>query len=297
MPTGQLIDRVLDVLEFLAGFPAGLSLSDICRRRGLPKGAAHRILSGLVERGFLEQEENSEYYRYTLKTTAIGFRYLAESGITDVCQPILDALAIKTGELSRLVIASGHTLTWVAKAQGALFGLRYDADIGRPVVLHATAVGRAWLMTLDEEDAVRIVENHGFSIPARFNRSIVTDERTLRAELRASRKRGYGLAIEEGEAGIVAMACPIFFPSEKKTRAVGTVSIAGPVVRMTPKRVIEFSKDLKTAALKFSEIWPMRHFVEGEPVFSKPAEMVGAINQDRNSETGGPSTYNQPVLA
>jgi IclR family acetate operon transcriptional repressor len=269
MASGQLIDRVLDILEFLSGFPAGLSLTDISARRKLPKGAAHRILTGLVERGFLEQDEKSEYYRYTMKTTAIGFRYLAESGITDLCQPILDALAIKTGELSRLVIASGDTLTWVAKAQGALSGLRYDADMGRPVVLHATAVGRAWLMTLDEDEAVRIVQKKGFSIPARFNRSIVSDERSLRAELRATRERGYGLAIEEGEAGMAAMACPILFPLEKKARAVGTVSIAGPVVRMTPKRIAQISKELKSAALEFSRIWPMRRLVEGASVYAE----------------------------
>jgi IclR family transcriptional regulator, acetate operon repressor len=270
--TGQLIDRVLDLLEFLAGFPDGLSLTDICKRRKLPKGAAHRILSGLMERGFIEQDEKSEYYRYTLKTTAIGFRYLAESGITDLCQPILDALAVKTGELSRLVIASGDTLTWVSKAQGAHSGLRYDADIGRPVVLHATAAGRAWLTTLDEHEALRIVQKQGFSIPKRFNRSIVTDERTLRAELRATSERGYGLAIEEGEAGMVAMACPIFFPLEKKTRAVGTVSIAGPMVRMTPKRIIQISKELKAAALEFSGIWPMRRFVEGASVSAEASK-------------------------
>jgi IclR family acetate operon transcriptional repressor len=109
-------------------------------------------------------------------------------------------------------------------------------------VLHATAAGRAWLTTVDEDEAVRIVQKKGFSIPTRFNRSIVTDERSLRAELRASRERGYGLANEEGEAGMVAMACPIFVPLEKKTRAVGTVSIAGPMVRMTSKRIIQISK-------------------------------------------------------
>jgi len=72
-------------------------------------------------------------------------------------------------------------------------------------VLHATAGGGAWRSTLDEDEAVRVVQKKGFSIPTRFNRSIVTDERTLRAELRASRERGYGLANEEGEAGMVAV--------------------------------------------------------------------------------------------
>ena len=57
-------------------------------------------------------------------------------------------------------------------------------------MLHATAAGRAWLTTLDEDEAIRVVQRKGFSIPTRFNRAIVTDERTLRAELRVSRERG-----------------------------------------------------------------------------------------------------------
>jgi len=60
-------------------------------------------------------------------------------------------------------------------------------------VLHATAAGRAWLTTLDEDEAVGVVQKKGFSIPTRFNPSTVTDERTLRAELGArirARERG-----------------------------------------------------------------------------------------------------------
>jgi IclR family acetate operon transcriptional repressor len=139
-------------------------------------------------------------------------------------------------------------------------------------VLHATAAGRPWLTTLDEDEAVRIVQKKGFSIPTRFNRSIVTDERTLRAELRASRECGYGLANEEGAKQGVAMACPIFVSLEKKTRAVGTVSIAGPMVRMTSKRIIQVSKELKAAALEFSRIWPMRRFVEGTSVSAEASK-------------------------
>jgi len=86
-------------------------------------------------------------------------------------------------------------------------------------------------------------------------------------------ERGYGLANEEGEAGMVAMASPIFVPLEKKSRAVGTVSIAGPMVRMTSKRIIQISKELKAAALEFSRIWPMRRFVEGTPVSAEASKV------------------------
>jgi IclR family acetate operon transcriptional repressor len=258
----QLVERALDVLELLAAQPTGLALTNICANHKLPKVTAHRILSVLVQRGFVEQDALTDHYRLTLKTTAIGFQFLAETRITDLCQPTLDSLAMKTGELARLAIADGDSLTWVAKSQGAVSGLKYDPNMGHPVVLHATAVGRAWLATLPEEKAVRIVLARGFAVPERFNRSIVTNEAALRTELARTRRRGYGIAREEGEVGMVAIGCPVFDPFDKG-RAVATVSLAGPIVRISPNRVKSIVADLKEAAAELSDLWPMRQFAMG----------------------------------
>jgi DNA-binding IclR family transcriptional regulator len=257
----QLISRVLELIEFLSECPEGIPLSEICRQKKLPKGAVHRILTAMKERGYVEQDARSEYYRPTLKTAAIGFRLLAESKVTDLCQPILDRLATQSSELVRLAIATGDTLTWTAKAQGASNGLRYDPDMGQPVVLHGTANGRAWLATMPEEAAVNIVLVRGFKIPARFNRSIVSNEKTLRAELSATRKRGYGLAIEEGVVGTIAVAVPILVGSDKSRAAVGTVSIAGPIARIGGQKIKEIVDDLRVAAVELSSVWPMQQFL------------------------------------
>jgi IclR family acetate operon transcriptional repressor len=267
----QLISRVLELIEFLSECPEGIPLSEICRQKNLPKGAVHRILTAMKERGFVDQDARSEYYRLTLKTAAIGFRLLAESKVTDVCQPILDRLATQSSELVRLAIATGDTLTWTAKAQGASNGLRYDPDMGQPVVLHGTAVGRAWLATMAEESAVKMVLARGFKVPARFNRCIVSNEKTLRAELNATRKRGYGLAIEEGVVGTIAVAIPIFVGPEKSRTAVGTVSVAGPVARIGGHRIKEIVDDLRVAAAELSSVWPMQQFLA--PTLSKSSDL------------------------
>jgi IclR family acetate operon transcriptional repressor len=254
-----VLDRALDVLELLVEHPGGMSLSEVCRRCGMPKGAAHRLMTSLVQRGYMEQDASSEWYRLTLKTSALGFRFLAESGLTDVGQPILDRLAHQTRELCRLAVAQGQSLIWVAKAQGSPSALRYDPDMGMPVVLHATATGRAWLSTLDEDEAVRIVVESGFEVPSRFNRNVITNKTKLRAELAATRKRGYGLAIEEGEAGTAALAVPVSTPDGAKS--VGTLSVAGPIMRVTEARYEGVAESLKRSALEFAKIWPIRQFL------------------------------------
>jgi IclR family transcriptional regulator, acetate operon repressor len=253
------LERALDVLELLAEHPGGMSLSEVCRRCQLPKGAAHRLMTSLVERGYMEQDASSEWYRLTLKTTALGFRFLAESRLADVGQPILDRLARQTRELCRLAVAEGQSLIWVAKAQGSSSALRYDPDMGMPVVLHATATGRAWLATLGEEEAVRIVLNSGFDVPSRFNRNVITNEKQLRTELAATRRRGFGLAVEEGEAGTVALAVPVSTPDG--VRSVGTLSVAGPTMRVTEARFEGIAESLKQSADEFAKVWPIRQFL------------------------------------
>jgi IclR family acetate operon transcriptional repressor len=288
--SSPLVDRVLDCLELLSGQPRGMRLSEICRALKMPKGAAHRLLSALVQRQFAEQDETNEWYRLTLKTATIGLRFLSETGTTEICQPVLDQLARQTGELVRLAVADGDSLTWVAKAQGALSGLRYDPDMGHPVVLHATAAGRAWLATMDNAEATRIVLARGFAIPARFNRRLIDNEAALRRELKATRQRGYGLAIEEGEAGTIAIACAIHDP-KRSGRGVGVVTVAGPTPRLTQIKITEIIDDVRAAAVELSMNWPMRRLV-GAPVLPLGAVTAAPLTNGAQDITKRPQNRN-----
>jgi IclR family acetate operon transcriptional repressor len=260
MANSDMIERVLDILTLLADHPQGLPITEISQQLELPKSAVHRLLAVLVSRGLAGQDEYSQRYRMTVKLAAIGFRFLAASGITEICQPSLDRLAIRTGELVRLALVEKDTLIWIAKAQGALSGLRYDPDMGQPVVLHATSTGKAWLATLDEAEAVALVKARGYVVPSRFGHPKVHDEVSLRAELKLTRERGYGTSIEESDPGTCAMGCVIVDPQSR--RAIGTVSVAGPVARLTPNRITEIAPDLKATAAEIADLWPSRKIME-----------------------------------
>jgi DNA-binding IclR family transcriptional regulator len=260
MTTEDNIERVLDILTLLADHASGLSITEIARQLAMPKSAVHRLLSLLVKRGLAIQDEFSQRYCMTVKLAAIGFRFLAASGITEICQPSLDRLAARTGELVRLSLFEDGQLIWIAKAQGAYSGLRYDPDMGQAVVLHATATGKAWLACLDEEQAVALVKARGYVVPARFGRPVVRDEATLRAELALTRQRGWGMAVEEGEPGTCALACVIVDPQTR--RGIGTVSVAGPSARLTPERMATIAPDVQATATEISGLWPSRNVMQ-----------------------------------
>lgn len=260
MPIGDFVDRLIDMLDLLADQPTGMSISDISRRLGMPKSAVHRLLGSLVKRGYAAQDETSQRYRLTVRLAAVGFRFLANSGITEICQPSLDRLAARTGELVRLALVEGESLIWIAKSQGALSGLRYDPDLGQSVVLHATATGKAWLATLGEEAAVALVRARGFVVPARFGRPVVRDEAGLREELARTRARGYGVAIEEGEPGTCALAHAIV--ERQSGTAVGTVSMAGPIARISRERMEQIAPDVAATANEIADLWSSRRVID-----------------------------------
>lgn len=253
------IDRTLDIVELMVDRPEGMALGELAKRLNLPKSAAHRLVSQLVQRNYMEQEAASQHYKLSMRLMILGFRHLSNVGLADVCQPELDYLAECTGELARITMVEGDSLTWVAQAQGARYGLRYDGNLGRRVTLPATATGKAWLATFSDEEAVRIVMRSGWGDPAEIGPKAVREIEPFLAVLQATRKRGYGIAFEEGEPGMAAVAAAI--PGARPgAAAVGTVSIAGPTVRLGLKHLHETAPAVLASARRLSDLWPVRRF-------------------------------------
>lgn len=114
----------------------------------------------------------------------------------DIAQPLIDHVAQASGALVRLAIVDGDRLTFVAKAQGARFGLRYDPEMGLDVRLSCRAGGHAWLMTLSDERAAGIVSKQGFGDPRDYGPKAPTTLKALLKILQADRKRGFSMVSE-----------------------------------------------------------------------------------------------------
>jgi DNA-binding IclR family transcriptional regulator len=145
--------------------------------------------------------------------------------------------------------------------------------MGVDVVLHATATGKAWLATLPEEEALRIVCARGFATPPEFGKRAVRNVEELRTHLAATRRRGYGLAIEEGEPGTLAMATVFRTHAGRDAPVAGTVSIAGPLTRLTDPRVRELVPLLHRAADELCELWPLH----ARPTERRPTRHARAV--------------------
>jgi DNA-binding IclR family transcriptional regulator len=263
-------DRALAIVELLAHHVPGLPMSEIADRLDIPRTAVHRVLADLKETGYVKQDPRTTHYRLTVKLASLGLSYLAASGITDATQPLLDDLAQASAELVRLAVIEGEQLIWVAKAQGARGGLRYDPDAGADVYLPATANGLAWLAAVSDERALELISAQGMDRVQAHGPGAPGTLKALMEQVEQTRQRGYACVFDAYEAGTSAMAMAVH---AEDAAPIATVSIAGPSIRMTEARMQALAPLLRQCAQELGMA------SRSSPVFSSAAREPGQGNR------------------
>ena len=252
-----LLERCFQLIELLAEEPRAFRLGVISERLGVQKGAVHRLLAALCSMGWVEQEPETGFYRLTLRLAIMGQRVLLATRIPDLTRPILQKLADESQELVRMAIVEGERLSWVAFVQGRRTGLIYQPEMIGKVPLPVTANGKAWLLTLPPEEAIRIAREEGFPQSGRFGPRAIRSIEAFIPALDETRARGWGMSYEEAEQGIAAIAAPIR-PSGPDTPAVATCSVAGPLLRFGAEDIVRNASLVMAAANEIAAIWPLR---------------------------------------
>lgn len=246
------LEKAFSLIEYLAQNPHGSSVSSLSDALSQPASGIHRSLKMLEELGYVRQLDQGKHYALTIKLSALGLSYLGGLGLNDVTQPLLDSLATQTEELIRMAIIDGDQLVWVGVSQGTKSGLKYDpsSEQGQTAHLASSASGIALLSTMSDEEAISRVMKQGMTREGQGSGAPMTVQELLDI-LATTRKRGYSINCDSFLDGMAAMARVIYDPITGKP--FGTVSIAGPAVRMTNDRMMGFADLLNATALELSE--------------------------------------------
>ncbi|NKE43143.1 IclR family transcriptional regulator [Roseomonas frigidaquae] len=249
------VRRTLAVIEMLADSDTGMSLSDIARRLDVNKNIALRILMTLEEENYLYRHAESKFYFVGFKVSNLGLRVLSRNRLLGQCQPVLRQLADTCGELVLFSVLDHGQPRWVMAAVGRRQRLQIDPVT--PMAPHATATGKAWLSTLPDAQVAQIVE--GKLEP--LTPFTVTTLEALLAQLAEIRRTGLALSNQENEAGIAAIATPIWAGADAAEagarRCVGFVSITAPVSRATPEDFRRFGGLVRDCAARLGDAWPL----------------------------------------
>jgi len=232
---GKAVDRnhliasaagTLEVLELIGNAGGPVQLTAVAEATGRPKGTVHRMLSTLVNTGFLSQDRNTSQYSLTLKLWRLGAAVVSRLDVVSVSRPLLERLVAATDETVHLSILDGSGgLLYISKVESPR-SIRVQTQIGQLSPSWCTATGRS-ILAFNPAIADRVLAG---PLAARTPKT-VTDPQRIRAALREVAAKGYAVTRAENHpemggiaapirdhAGAVGMACGIGVPAFRMNR-------------------------------------------------------------------------------
>jgi DNA-binding IclR family transcriptional regulator len=218
----------IKIMELLAE-QKQLTVSGVAKLLGSNRAASHRFLATLRELGYVEKDEEDRY-RLTFKVFELGMKVANRFEIRQIARPLMQELALAFRETVNLGHFDGKGILHVDKIN-SLEILRMDSPIGSRAPAYCTALGKAVLAFLPREEFERFLSRatlkpHG--------PNTITTKKLFRLAVEDIRHRGYAVDDEELSAGLRCVAAPVF---DHTGRAAYAISVSGPSLRMTPKRI------------------------------------------------------------
>lgn len=221
--TGQLLvlGKIRAILDAFTLDQPVQTLAELREATGLPASTLQRLVSNLVDDGFLDRDPGG---------VRIGVRvaYWAAAAsrgvdVLEVVRPVLTDLRDLTGETACFYQPSADLRVCTAVVE-TRHGVRRPMRVGQVMPIHAGSAGRV-LMAFDTELAGRVL---GGTLSA-VTEHTITDTAALERAVARARADGFAITSGERESGASGLSAPVF---DAHADVVGAVTVMGPSYRL-----------------------------------------------------------------
>jgi IclR family KDG regulon transcriptional repressor len=240
----RAVERAIQIMGCFDGKHQERGISEIAEVVGLHKATAHRIVTTLVNYGYLERAADGQKYRLGLELTNLGFKVIRRMDLRREALPYMKQLVQEWDETCDLSIFDQGKVFYIEVLQGKQ-ALTIAAAVGQRLPAHCTASGKLFLAHLPPAE-VDATLSHPLES---YTDNTITSPDEIRRQLETIRNQGYAVDFEEYELGICAVAAPICNRGGNVIAAIGSPS---PTRRMTQERISEIAVAFKEAARAIS---------------------------------------------
>ena len=226
----QSLQRALSLMNCLAQSPSGLGLKDIAAEAGLPPSTAHRLLSTLLDQGFVHIQPGGQKWTIGVQAFSVGQSFLAGRDLIQIARAPMVKLMEETQETVKMGFLSGDHVVILTQAECSQ-PMRAFAEPGASLPLHCTSMGKALLAAHGKGAAHDLLVAQ--SITAQTAKTILKFD-PLWSDIEATWARGYAVQDEEYLIGLRGAAACIYDENGKPAAA---LSVNGPSVRIPSDRL------------------------------------------------------------
>ncbi|WP_316161413.1 IclR family transcriptional regulator [Bradyrhizobium sp. SZCCHNRI20481] len=196
----------LIVLEAFGTESPVLGNMDISVRTGIPRPTVARLTHTLTELGYLSFDQDLAKYRLGVRALRMAHPLLADMPFRQLARPLMQDFAASVRGTVSIGLLDGNAVVYVETARSGDVG-PHVPDIGMPITVVATAMGRAAAAILPPAEA------------ARFDAQLAADDAKQWASFRTlyfdgitqCAERGFCTCIGEYMPAIHAVAAPLHY--------------------------------------------------------------------------------------
>lgn len=241
--SAKALVKGIAIVNLLAAHREGMRLTDLVDQVYLPRGTVIRLLDAMIDAHLVRHSADGRY-RLGPRCALWGAEFLGSLELREVASDVMGRLVELSNETCHLGVAEGRSVLYIHKVESQ-HSLRMVSRVGGMNPLHCTGLGKALLAFMPRDDQDRYLAQ---PLERRTANTIVAPE-LLRAELERMRNHGYAVDDVENEIGVRCIAAPIF---DHLGELAGSISLAGPTMRMTWERTEQLTGPLMDAAREIS---------------------------------------------
>lgn len=225
------LEKGLKILALFNRETPALSQTEIARIIGLNMTSTYRYINTLVEMGYLEKDESTRIVRPSIFCLAFCNNLMRATDHNRLIKALVDNIHSRYNMTIDVALSVDDDMMRIYHREAA-DTLTYSLPDFTRNCLHNTALGKAFLSSLSEEELNSRLP--GMQLTAKTERTI-TDRETLKKQLLQAKARQYAMTVEEFLPGLIAIAAPLINPHTSK--GIGAVSFDFSVLQRSPEEV------------------------------------------------------------
>jgi len=238
--------KALRILDTVGRFQHGTSIAALSKELKMGKSTVHRLLATLRDFDLIWFDQTTSNY-------ALGSRILRWSDLL-VQQnllvrhglPILRDLVSAGRETANLAILDGTEVLYVAQFE-SMERLRLSEAVGTRHPAHSTALGKALLATMSDEEFELLYSK--VDVLKSLTANTIVDRRRLKEHLQKVRNEGVAYDFEENVVGVICLGAVVRNFARKPIAA---MSVSLPIQRLRGDNLITLREHLLHAVNRLS---------------------------------------------
>lgn len=236
--------NVLEILEYFAKRKRPATLSELADDLGWPRSSTFNLIGTLIDRGYLyEPRARGGYYptpRWLVQSQAVA----DAEPLPEAAYALVAEVAQETGETTAIGAPAGTSIVFIHVVESAA-SIRYFAQIGHKLPIHASSTGRAILSQYSQEERQSLYRKVKF---VKYARNTLTSIDEVEAEIRRSLQRGWFQSMSDYSPDLCGVALPLPIGARRLSMVV-----AGPEFRCID-RIESMADTMRRAIARFSDL-------------------------------------------